>query len=112
MGVIIGIIFMVIYITPITLLRAWVLKTLWMWYIAPTFDVDPLTMVQAFGLSLFVSVLSGNTKKDHKMLRDYMEQEKQIDPMTPVRELWDTTLHIVSVLLFAVVLGWIGIQFI
>ena len=40
------------------MLRALVLKKLWMWFIIPQFGLSPLTYGTAMGLSLFVSILT------------------------------------------------------
>ncbi len=42
----------------LTLLRGLVLQALWLWFVAETFALDPLTLVQAIGLSLIVSFLT------------------------------------------------------
>lgn len=40
-----------------TLLNAWVLLTLWAWFVVPTFHALPLTVPQAAGLGLLASWL-------------------------------------------------------
>jgi len=40
-----------------TLLRGYVFVKLWRWFIVPTFDLNPLRIVEAIGLSMVVGFL-------------------------------------------------------
>lgn len=42
----------------LSLLRGVVLQQIWAWFVADTFDITTLTLVQAIGLSLVVSFLT------------------------------------------------------
>lgn len=80
-------------IVPLVLLRAWVLATLWGWYVVPAFGVQPLRMVYAFGLALLASYTLPRHGKDEKTL---------------LRTMLDAVLGA----LVALVAGWIGTLFI
>lgn len=47
----------------ISLIRGFVLAKLWLWFVVSTFNVDPLTIVQALGISFTFSYLMGNLEK-------------------------------------------------
>ena len=40
------------------MVRGWVVMKLWGWLIVPTFDLNPLRLIEALGLSLVVSLLT------------------------------------------------------
>jgi len=46
----------------------WALSTLWGWFIVPVFNLPPLTIVQAIGVSIVVGTLKGSssTNSDSK----------------------------------------------
>lgn len=46
------------WLLPVILLRAWVITMLWAWYIVPGFNVAPLRISIAFGLSTLVAMLT------------------------------------------------------
>lgn len=52
------------WIVPLLLLRMWVITMLWAWYIVPGFNVAPLRMSIAFGLSTIVTMLSPKRVSD------------------------------------------------
>ena len=41
-----------------TLMGGWAISNLWEWFIVPTFHLQPLSVVQAIGLSMVVSYMS------------------------------------------------------
>lgn len=43
-------------------LRGWVLTVLWGWFVASTFNVRPLTITAAIGLSMIVAFLTAQYK--------------------------------------------------
>jgi hypothetical protein len=47
-----------------TLIKGFLLMKFYAWFIAPTFEVSELTLVQALGLSFFVGFLTFKYKKD------------------------------------------------
>lgn len=53
----------VILVTVLTCLRAFVLLKLWAWFIVPLFGLPPLTIPYAIGISLIVGSFFLNTKK-------------------------------------------------
>lgn len=72
------------------LLRIWVITILWLWYIVPAFQLPPLRMVYAFGLSIIVA---------HVMARRSQTNDKtwqQIAMESAARSL------------AALIMGWIG----
>lgn len=54
----------VAWIVLFLLLRMWVITMLWAWYIVPGFNVAPLRMSIAFGLSTIVVMLSPKRNSD------------------------------------------------
>lgn len=42
---------------PLILIRAWAFQTLWLWFIAPTFHLQPLRFVEALGICLVVAMM-------------------------------------------------------
>jgi hypothetical protein len=60
-------IFIIPFIFVMALINAYVLTCLWDWFIVTTFNVQSLTLAQAYGISLFISYLQhgyhqGNVK--------------------------------------------------
>jgi len=88
-------VFIAMILTPIVLLRAWVLTWLWVWYVVPAFGLHPLRMVYAFGLALIVNFLTANpTKTDTD------------------KKWWSDLLIAAGGPLFVLLCGWIGTFFI
>lgn len=50
--------------------NAWVVHMLWGYYIAPTFNLTELTMVQAYGLSVFITYLTYHHGPDLDKVED------------------------------------------
>ena len=51
--------------TPLAILiRGWSLKTLWLWFVVPQFDLGPLTITSAYGLALVAGLLIPTTHSD------------------------------------------------
>jgi hypothetical protein len=46
-----------IFFIPLGLLDGWALSVLWRWYVVPVFDIRPISVIEAFGLALFVGLL-------------------------------------------------------
>lgn len=53
----IGCIAAIIAMVPSILLRGWALKTLWLWFIVPTFAVNPISIPAAYGMAIVTSLL-------------------------------------------------------
>lgn len=53
--------FLVVWVLPVVLLRAWVITKLWTWYVEPGFGVLPLRMSIAYGLSVLIVLLVPRT---------------------------------------------------
>lgn len=47
-----------VLLIPASLLRAMVIRDLWLWFIAPQFHLAPLTLVNAWGLSLLIGFMT------------------------------------------------------
>jgi hypothetical protein len=67
-GATVGIIAMlVLFIVYSAAVNGYVLSSLWGWFIVPVFAVEPITIVQAVGLSIVVSFVTFHgTPKDYK----------------------------------------------
>lgn len=74
-----------------SLMGGFLFMTLWGWFVVYTFHIAPVTMIQAVGLSFFVSYVKRNITKD--------EDEEEITTEMLVR------LFIYNVLWFGVTLG-------
>lgn len=46
-----------------TLIGGFVFQTLWGWFIVPTFTMQPMTLIQAIGISCFISYIKMNLGK-------------------------------------------------
>lgn len=106
MTALLTILFVGIYIITMAIARAYVLATLWFWYIVPTFGLSPLKLVEAFGISLLVGFISH--QRESKMERAYEEDLKEGDEYYGVRKLFETTLYVLSFYAATLLFGWIG----
>lgn len=48
-----------------TLISGFVFQTLWGWFIVPTFTMQPMTLIQAIGISFFISYIKRNLDKEN-----------------------------------------------
>lgn len=100
---------MIAYMPIMAIARAFVIGTMWYWYVIPIFDVNPLTLPQAFGLSLFVSLLT--ISRDHRMLRDYNKKQQILNKEFALGEFWFGVKYSMGYLFMALLLGYIGTLF-
>lgn len=84
-----------VIILPTVLLRAWVISTLWGWYIVPAFGLAPLRLVFAFGLSIIVNAIVSHSfnGKDERSTAEKFG-------------------YLIAFPLFTLLIGWIGTFFI
>lgn len=82
------------------ILNGWALATLWLWFVVPLFGLPALTVPYAVGLGLIVNFLTyqdTNNKKEGQ-------------------EVFDAVITAIAVLvsrpLFAVLFGWVVLQFV
>ncbi|WP_216838401.1 hypothetical protein [Falsiroseomonas tokyonensis] len=56
--------------SPLLILRAWMLTLMWGWYLVPAFGLEPLRLIYAFGILLILGFLRGRppSQKDEKFL--------------------------------------------
>jgi hypothetical protein len=47
-------VFTLLFVLPIGILDAYVIRDMWLWFAVPALGVNPITVVQAFGLNLLV----------------------------------------------------------
>lgn len=99
----------ILYIPTIAIARAYVIGTLWFWYIVPALELNPLTMVQAFGMSLIVGLFTNSY--DSKYKRDYNEEQKRLNENYPLEEFWRLTKYQIGKLIMGLILGYIGTLF-
>lgn len=57
-----------VLLSPLIILRAWVLTMLWGWYVVPAFGAEPLRLIFAFGILMIVMVFRGVRPKSDKTL--------------------------------------------
>lgn len=98
------------YLIGYIITRAIVISTIWQWYIVETFDLDPITIAQAFGISLFISIFTNKTKSlsDRVMTK----QLKEEDQYFALKEFWYSVKNDIFTLGFVLLIGWIGTFFI
>lgn len=87
---------MVVFISII--INSFVVTKLWIWFIVPTFDVNPLRMVEAIGLMFLVIFVT--TKQSNE------DNENTLSQQLSTRMIYRVTLSAI-VLLF----GWITQMF-
>ncbi len=51
---------------PVAMFRAYVASTLWNWFLVPAFGVKPLAKITAYGICLFLAVVSVYESSDRK----------------------------------------------
>jgi ABC-type branched-subunit amino acid transport system permease subunit len=49
---------LLVVMVPLILLRGWAIQTLWGWFIVPTFGLHPLRIVEAYGISILISLFT------------------------------------------------------
>lgn len=98
-------IILIVNIIVLTLIRAYTIGTIWFWYIVPTFDLNPLSMIQAFGLSLFISYLV--IQYPNRMEIDY-ETENPKSSNEEISSAMFRLIHGVSVATMFLIYGWVG----
>lgn len=77
------------WIVPVLLLRMWVITMLWAWYVVPGFNVAPLRMSIAFGLSTIVVMLSPKRDSDKSGVPlGQMATESVINQLFPLAIGW------------------------
>ena len=79
-----------------TVINGWVLSVMWRWFISTTFGVAPLTITNAIGLSLLVSLLTNQRDKTKK--KDTQEFSK---------EFIDVTSYTIIMPLTILAIGWV-----
>ena len=77
-------------------LKGWALMTLWGWYIHPIFNLPEITIVQALGITLVGVMVTGTGKSS-----SYSDNDSPIVIL----------IEPIFMPLFAVLLGWIFLQF-
>lgn len=94
-ALILGGILLVVGLTAgISIYNGWALSTLWGWFVVPFFHLPPISIPQAIGISLIITLLTHQYK-------DVQEKE---------REGWQKAVPLISVLSVPVVsvfIGWI-----
>lgn len=68
-----AVVWLVAYV-PLALLRGWVIALLWGWYVVDYFGLAPLTIVQAVGLGLLVSLFTSRAPTEEDQQRSVIEE--------------------------------------
>lgn len=87
--------FTIIAIAVVALISGFTLQTLWSWFIVPTFSIQPLTIIQAVGISFFIKYLQMS-------LKDF----KNSEPVS-VSEKIKIFVMFVVIKVYVLALGWI-----
>ncbi len=56
------IIFCVLWIALGGAYKAWIVASIWRWYIVPAFGVAPITILTAYGIALLVGIITMQTE--------------------------------------------------
>jgi hypothetical protein len=59
-----AVVLVAIFFIPLALLDGWALSVLWRWYVVPVVHLQPISVVEAYGLALFVAALRAKRSKD------------------------------------------------
>jgi hypothetical protein len=65
LGAPVAVIFVLLFAVPISLYYAWAASILWGWFLVP-FGLPPLTILQIWGICLFLSMLRPRIKTDQQ----------------------------------------------
>lgn len=66
LAIILALPFMLVVLIPVALYYAWAASYLWGWFIVPTFGLSPLSTLQLWGITLFLSMLRPKMTFDDK----------------------------------------------
>lgn len=94
MAIVIGLIGMVVN----AIVRGFVFKQFWLWFIIPVFHIQPISIPQSIGLMLIVGLVTTSGKD---------EDESSIGDM-----LLKTTIQGIGVSLFILLIGYVVKQFV
>ncbi len=86
----------IMVISPI--IKGFVMKTLWAWFVVPIFEVNPLRMIEAIGLMFFINYIK------HKRSKDLDNSDVWVD-------LAKTLISLIVTAVFALLSGWITQMF-
>lgn len=67
-----GIVVLLVAYVPLALFRGWVTALLWQWYVADYSDIPPLTVVQAVGIGILVSMFTGRVPSEEERDRHWV----------------------------------------
>lgn len=91
----------IIVAIPLTIYRGWALTILWGWFAVPLFEVPELSIPFGIGLSLLVGFLTTHYEEP---------------PDREGKEWWEPllgqTFHALFLPTFALLVGWVVVQFI
>jgi hypothetical protein len=108
-GNIINFTFALITLVVGVIIKSYLIGTLYYWFVVPLYDLDPLTMAQAFGLSVFVSFLTYKFKS--RMERTW-DMKNKLDVEERLTNIIKSFLNIIFIGGFFLLMGWIGTHFI
>ena len=108
-GNIINFTFALITLVVGVIIRSYLIGTLYYWFVVPLYDLDPLTMAQAFGLSVFISFLTYSGKS--RMERTW-EEQNELDVEERIKYSITIFINMLMINAFYLLMGWIGTQFI
>lgn len=63
----------VTFLIIIIIVNGFVLSKLWYWFIVQTFDIKPITLIQAVGLSLIIGYLTMKKNMGEDKKKDFSE---------------------------------------
>jgi hypothetical protein len=108
-GNIINFTFALVTLVVGVIIRSYLIGTLYYWFVVPLYDLDPLTMAQAFGLSVFISFLTYSGKS--RMERTW-EEQNELDVEGRIGYTITVFFNMLLINGFYLFMGWIGTQFI
>ena len=88
-------IFTIVLLIAASILNGWALTKLWAWFVVPIFDLPYLRIVEAIGLAMIVSFLTGTRKGTEDSNKAALEVHIS------------STIYAIGYPLLAVFFGWI-----
>ena len=108
-GNIINFTFALITLVVGVIIKSYLIGTLYYWFVVPLYDLDPLTMAQAFGLSVFVSFLTYSFKS---RMEKTWDMKNKLDVEERIGYTITVFFNMLLINGFYLFIGWIGTHFI
>lgn len=95
-----------VYLVVLPIIRSLVIMLIFNWYVSSTFDIATLSIFQAYGLSLLVTILTYKTPS--KMEQDWNNHYYKDIQLQRAKDSWKNVRNKISGYIFILILAWIG----